>query len=150
MTYLIFSLLHSAQLIERSTIRHEACDGRTVHTYLISPLLRLLSISLACPPSNLNSSASRLFDRRFTAFVGSGGIRDGWRGMLMWKETTNTSSYFTLRRIAFWTSLIVYDGNKQPVSYRLRTSLVSTCRLPFLSAVNLCLDLSASICTQFV
>jgi hypothetical protein len=45
--------------------------------YLISPLLRLLSISRACPPSNINSSTSLLDERRFAAFVGSGGMRVG-------------------------------------------------------------------------
>lgn len=56
-------------------MRQAGGDKQSVHrTYLISPLLRLLSISRACPPSNIYSSTSRLVERRFAAFVGSGGM----------------------------------------------------------------------------
>ena len=81
LSHLILSLLHSAQLIDR--VRQVGTGLQSVNrAYLISPLLRLLSISRACPPSNVKSSVSRLVERRFTAFVGSGGMSVGNEGIM--------------------------------------------------------------------
>lgn len=68
--------------------------------YLISPLLRLLSISRAWPPSNMNSSGSRLVERRLAALVGSGGMGLLCRNNVVWLVIAlGSASYLPLRYI---------------------------------------------------